>query len=93
MPWLPNFRKPTRREMAEQIYTYNPKGSFIIGIAVEKPADVNQMNFNIINFNLDNYNKLNLGIQNETVGTKNILFLRSFTDLASAKRYLQSLNR
>ena len=88
----PELQKADTREMAEQIYTFNPKGSFIIGIAVEKPADVNQMNFNIINFNLDNYSKLNLGIQNETVGTKNILFLRSFTDLASAKRYLQSLN-
>ncbi len=63
------------------------------GIAVGNVADINQMNFNVINFNLDNYNKLNLGIQTQTVGPLNVLFIKSFTDLESAKRYLDAFNK
>ncbi len=87
----PELQKADTRAKAEQIYNYNPRGNFFFGITVEKAADVNQMNFNVINFNLDNYAALNLGIQNETIGTKNVLFVRSFNDLTSAKRYMESL--
>ncbi|HYW96418.1 MAG TPA: tetratricopeptide repeat protein [Bacteroidales bacterium] len=86
----PELEKADTQKKAEQIYSYVTGGSFIFGVAVANAEDVNQMNFNIINFNLDNFNRLNLGIENQTIGKQSVLLVKSFSDLQSAKRYLET---
>ncbi len=87
----PELKVADTRAKAEEIYNYHPGGMYLFGMAVNKPEDINQMNFNIINFNLDNFDKLNLGILNEKTGNQNILIVKPFSDVNSAKKYLQAM--
>jgi tetratricopeptide (TPR) repeat protein len=77
-------------EDAKEIYSFNENTSYYFGLSYSTKVDYNQLNFNLINFNLDNFESLNLGINKESIGDKNVILIQSFKDLNTAMDYLSN---
>lgn len=83
----PDLEIAETQESAEEIYSEDRSGLFFFGVATPNSAEINQLKFNLINFNLDNFERLNISLEEETIGNMNYIFVKLFEDYAMAERY------
>ncbi|MFO7843398.1 MAG: tetratricopeptide repeat protein [Bacteroidales bacterium] len=80
------------KEIAE-IYDYNPESKHLLGIAINKSADINQLRFNLINFNLDFFIQENYEIDNKSLNEfVEIILVKRFDNAQKAKEYHNQFN-
>lgn len=78
----------TEKREAEQIYKVDSGGTFIYGMFVEGPVDINQLKFEFINLNLDLYPNLTYDVAHEELNNDVIaVFVRRFKDIDDAWEY------
>ncbi len=88
----PEVKIETEKKEAEEIYTYDPSGTYLFGMIVNRTVDVNQLKFEIINFNLDIFPKLTFDVVSENLNDNDRLILvKSFKDLQRAWDYLDTI--
>lgn len=90
--YSPEVKLETEKKEAEEIYTYDSSGVFLVGMIINREIDVNQLKFEIINFNLDFYPKLTFDIASENLSDNSRLILvRLFKDIQKAWEYYDRL--
>ncbi len=88
----PEVKLETEKKEAEEIYTYDPSGTYLFGMIVNRSIDINQLKFEIINFNLDLFPKLTFDVVSENLGDNSRLVLvKSFKDLQRAWDYYDTI--
>ncbi|MEE4197971.1 MAG: tetratricopeptide repeat protein [Bacteroidales bacterium] len=77
----------TLEEIAK-IYTYNPKIKHLLGIAINKSADINQLKFNLINFNLDFFIQESYDVENKNLNEfTQVVLVKDFENVQKAEEY------
>jgi tetratricopeptide (TPR) repeat protein len=88
----PEVKLETEKKEAEEIYKYDPSGTYLFGMIVNRSIDINQLKFEIINFNLDLFPKLTFDVVSENLGDNSRLVLvKSFKDLQRAWDYYDTI--
>ncbi|MEA2106807.1 MAG: tetratricopeptide repeat protein [Bacteroidota bacterium] len=77
----------TLEEIAK-IYQYKPADKHLLGIAINKTANINQLKFNLINFNLDFFIQESYDIENKSLNEFiEIISVKNFKNAQKAKEY------
>ncbi|MDK2978587.1 MAG: hypothetical protein PWP52_1301 [Bacteroidales bacterium] len=77
----------TLEEIAK-IYQYKPETKHLLGIAINKTANINQLKFNLINFNLDFFIQESYDIENKSLNEFiEIISVKDFKNAQKAKEY------
>ena len=88
----PEVKLETEKQEAEEIYTFDPSGTYLFGMIINRAVDVNQLKFEIINFNLDLFPKLTFDVVSENLSDNSRLILvKSFKDLQKAWEYYDTI--
>jgi hypothetical protein len=88
----PEVKLETEKKEAEEIYKYDPSGTYLFGLIVNRSIDINQLKFEIINFNLDLFPKLTFDVVSENLGDNSRLILvKAFKDLQRAWDYYDTI--
>jgi tetratricopeptide (TPR) repeat protein len=88
----PEVKLETEKKEAEEIYTYDSSGTYLVGMIVNRAIDINQLKFEIINFNLDLFPKLTFDVVSENLSDNSRLILvKSFRDLQKAWEYYDTI--
>jgi tetratricopeptide (TPR) repeat protein len=82
--------KITRKTLEEiaKIYQYKPETKHLLGIAINKTANINQLKFNLINFNLDFFIQKNYDVENKSLNEFiEIILVKDFKNAEKAQEY------
>lgn len=75
-------------EKIAKIYQYKPETKHLLGIAINKTANINQLKFNLINFNLDFFIQESYDIENKSLNEFiEIISVKDFKNAQKAKEY------
>jgi len=75
-------------EKIAKIYQYKPETKHLLGIAINKTANINQLKFNLINFNLDFFIQESYDIENKSLNEFiEIISVKNFKNAQKAKEY------
>ena len=82
----PELRVEEDRQIAAEIYFYEPEESHLFVLLIEDPAfNLNQATFDVINFNIDNYTDRNFRAEGQLVSNRFLLMtVRGFTSTDEA---------
>ncbi|MGC9375174.1 MAG: tetratricopeptide repeat protein [Bacteroidales bacterium] len=81
----------TLEEIAK-IYQYKPEDKHLLGIVINKTANINQLKFNLINFNLDFFIQESYDIENKSLNEFiEIISVKNFKNAQKAKEYYNQL--
>lgn len=90
----PELRIEEDRQIAAEIYSWEPKEPHLFVLLIENPAfNINQATFDVINFNIDNFPDRNLKAAGSLIDNKFIILTISiFPTSAEAMEYYKSLD-
>ena len=90
----PELRVEEDRQIAAEIYFYEPEESHLFVLVIEDPNfNLNQATFDVINYNIDNYTNRNFRSEGQLVGNRFIMMtVRGFTSAEDAMAYYRNFN-
>lgn len=84
----PEVKLETEKKEAEEIYTFDPSGVYLVGLVINREIDINQLKFEIINFNLDLFPNITFDIISENLSDNSrVIMIRPFKDMQKAWDY------
>jgi tetratricopeptide (TPR) repeat protein len=88
----PEVKLETEKIEAEEIYTYDSTGVYLVGLIINREIDINQLKFEIINFNLDMYPTITFDVLSENMSDNSrLVLIRSFRDIQKAWDYFDRI--
>jgi len=90
----PELRIEEDRQIAAEIYFYEPEESHLFVLIIEDPAfNINQATFDVINYNIDNHTNRNFRAEGQLVDNRFIMMtVRGFTSTDDAMEYYNNFN-
>ncbi|MFO7574737.1 MAG: tetratricopeptide repeat protein [Bacteroidales bacterium] len=90
----PELRVEEDRQIAAEIYLYEPEESHLFVLLIEDPDfNLNQATFDVINYNIDNYTNRNFRAEGQLVENRFILMtVRGFTSTDDAMDYYRNFS-